>query len=86
MELPNAGCVFKNPTQDNRSSGRLIELSGLKGRRIGDILISDKHANFMLNVGKGTAVDFLNLMNLIQNRVKLDHNVWLEPEIRILKN
>lgn len=86
LELPNSGCVFKNPAGDIRGAGELIELSGLKGKRIGDIVVSHKHANFMLNVGKGTAVDFLNLMNLIQNRVKLDHNVWLEPEIRILKS
>jgi len=86
LEFPNAGCVFKNPKGLSQTSGELIELSGLKGRKIGDILISPKHANFMLNIGEGCAQDFIQLMELAQNKVKLDHNVWLEPEIRIIKN
>lgn len=84
LSLPNAGCIFKNPTGDIPSSGALIELSGLKGKRIGDVVVSNKHANFILNVGNGKASDFLMLMDLIQERIKLMHNVWLEPEIRII--
>jgi UDP-N-acetylmuramate dehydrogenase len=84
LTFPSAGCVFKNPAEGNRSSGELIELSGFKGKRIGDVLVSPKHANFILNVGEGKASDFLSLMDLIQRKVKQDHGVWLESEIRVL--
>ncbi len=86
ISFPNAGCIFKNPAGDTRSSGALIELAGLKGKRIGDVVVSNKHANFILNIGNGKASDFLMLMDLIQEKVKLIHNIWLEPEIRIVGN
>ncbi|MCM8784393.1 MAG: UDP-N-acetylmuramate dehydrogenase [Candidatus Omnitrophica bacterium] len=85
LRFPSAGCVFKNPFS-NRSSGELIELSGLKGKCIGDIAISEKHANFFINLGKGTAGDFLSLMEYVQKKVKFDHGIWLEPEIKIIRN
>lgn len=86
LESSSAGCVFKNPGKNRQSSGELIEISGMKGKRIGDIMVSHKHANFMLNVGEGKAKDFIELMHLVQDKVKLDHNIWLEPEIKIIKN
>jgi UDP-N-acetylmuramate dehydrogenase len=86
ISFPNAGCIFKNPAGDMPSSGALIELAGLKGKRIGDVVVSNKHANFILNIGNGKASDFLMLMDLIQGKVKLMHNIWLEPEIRIIGN
>ncbi|MCM8784047.1 MAG: UDP-N-acetylmuramate dehydrogenase [Candidatus Omnitrophica bacterium] len=86
LGLPSAGCVFKNPLDVKRSSGELIELSGMKGKRMGDVVVSKKHANFFINLGRATAKDFLLLMELIQNRVKSDHGVWLEPEINVVRN
>lgn len=86
LEFPSAGCVFKNPLNINKSSGELIELSGLKGERVGDSAVSCKHANFFINLGNATAKDFLSLMEYVQKKVKRDHDVFLEPEIRIVKN
>ncbi len=80
----SAGCVFKNPP--GCSAGQLMDQAGLKGTRIGDIEVSRKHANFFINLGKGTARDFLALMELASRKVKEQAGVTLVPEIRILKN
>ena len=81
LTFPNAGCIFKNP--QSLSAGRLIDLCGLKGKSMGGALISDKHANFILNKGNAKAKDVLKLMRLIQARVKKGFKVNLEPEIKI---
>ncbi len=78
----NAGSIFKNP--EGASAGQLIEASGLKGVAIGDAIISEKHANFIVNRGTATAGDVLELIALIQKRVKADSGVQLEPEVHIL--
>ncbi|MCM8779619.1 MAG: UDP-N-acetylmuramate dehydrogenase [Candidatus Omnitrophica bacterium] len=77
----NAGCVFKNPPR--HSAGRLIDLCGLKGKRIGDAQVSYKHANFIINRAHATAKDVLALMDLVRNRVKDQFGINLEPEIKI---
>jgi len=79
--LPNAGCIFKNPPAN--SAGRLIDLCGLKGKRIGGACVSQRHANFILNQGNASAGDVLKLMRLIRKRVKDKFKVTLEPEIKI---
>lgn len=79
---PNAGCVFKNPS-GGVSAGRLIDLCGLKGRRIGGAVISLRHANFILNSGGAHARDVLALMRLAKNKVKNKFGITLEPEIKI---
>ena len=79
---PSAGCVFKN--HNGTSSGRLIDLCGLKGRRIGGAAVSEKHANFILNMGKASSSDILALMNIIQKEVKNKFNLELEPEIQLI--
>jgi len=78
---PSAGCIFKNPKGE--SSGRLIELCGLKGKRIGDAEVSLRHANFILNRKKATAKDVLKLMYIIKEKVKSKFGIVLEPEIKI---
>lgn len=82
MLLPNAGCVFKNPSATN-PAGKLIELCGLKGKRIAEAGVSLKHANFIVNLGKAKAKDVLRLMNLIRRKVKERFKIDLKPEIRI---
>lgn len=79
---PNAGSIFRNPYEE--SAGKLIELAKLKGRRVGDAQISDKHANFILNTGKATARDVLELMEIVKQTVLDVHGVRLEPEIKII--
>lgn len=81
LSLPNAGCVFKNPSGD--SAGRLIEMCGLKGRRVGEAVISAKHANFVLNLGGARAADVIRLMDEVRNVVRTRIGVELEPEIEI---
>jgi UDP-N-acetylmuramate dehydrogenase len=78
---PNAGCIFKNPFGE--SAGRLIDMCGLKGKKIGDACISEKHANFIVNTGHARAEDVLRLMNLIKKKVKNKFDINLEPEIKI---
>ena len=56
----SAGCIFKNPGE--KSAGWLIENSGLKGHRIGNAVVSDVHANFIVNEGGATAEDVISLM------------------------
>lgn len=82
LDYPNAGSVFKNPPHDY--AGRLIETVGLKGRRIGGAMISEKHANVIVNVGGASAQDILALMELARQRVKEQTGVHLEPEIRVV--
>jgi len=79
---PSGGSVFKNPPGDY--AGRLIERTGLKGKRIGGAVISPKHANFIVNTGGAKAADILALMDLVQREVKEQTGVELEPEIRIV--
>lgn len=82
LELPNAGCVFKNP--EGASAGRLIDAAGLKGRRRGGAMISDKHANFVVNTGSATAADVLELMREARDAVRERDHVELVAEILVL--
>ncbi len=79
---PCAGSVFRNPPGD--FSGRLIEVSGLKGLTVGGASVSDKHANFIVNNGEATAADIETLIADVQQRVELEHGVKLIPEVHII--
>lgn len=81
-EYANAGSFFKNPPHD--SAGRLIEASGLKGLRVGGAMVSEKHGNFLVNTGGATAGDILRLMKIVQDTVKRDWSVCLEPEVHFI--
>jgi UDP-N-acetylmuramate--L-alanine ligase/UDP-N-acetylenolpyruvoylglucosamine reductase len=76
---PSAGCIFKNPPGD--SAGRLIDVSGLKGERVGDAEVSAVHANFIVNRGHATAGDVIELVRRIRSRVEAAQGVKLEPEV-----
>lgn len=78
----SCGSVFKNPA--GAFVGKLIDSSGLKGKRIGEAEISLKHANFIINLGKATAKDVLALISLVVEKVYHDHQILLEPEVRFL--
>jgi UDP-N-acetylmuramate dehydrogenase len=79
---PNAGSVFKNPP--GHYAGRLIESLGFKGRRIGGAMVSEQHANFILNVGGATASDVKALMDEISAAVWEQKAVRLAPEIKLI--
>lgn len=76
------GCIFKNPPE--APAGKLIEGAGLKGLRVGGAVISEKHANFIINEGGATSADVRALVNLIKNAVFAQYGVELEEEIRYL--
>ncbi len=82
LNLPNAGSVFRNPQDDH--AARLIELTGLKGKRIGGAEVSEKHANFIVNRGGAKAKDIEELISLVQREVKEKTGVLLHPEVRIV--
>jgi len=81
IKFANAGSIFRNPAHD--SAGRLIESSGLKGRRSGGACVSVKHANFIVNMSNASAADVLRLMELARREVKHRFNIDLQPEIKI---
>jgi UDP-N-acetylmuramate dehydrogenase len=82
LELPSAGSVFKNPP--GFYAAQLIEESGLKGYQVGGAQISERHANFIVNRGKATAHDILELIALVQEKVWQEKSIKLEPEIRVV--
>ena len=82
LNFPNAGSVFKNPPGD--AAGRLIELVGGKGMRVGDAEVAAKHANFIINLGEAKARDVIKLIEQIKSLVQLKFGLELELEIRIL--
>ncbi len=82
ISQPSCGSVFKNPPDDH--AARLIEAVGLKGERIGDACVSEKHANFIINLGAARATDIEALMALVSERVASEFGVELHSEVQIL--
>jgi UDP-N-acetylmuramate dehydrogenase len=82
LALPSAGCVFKNPSND--SAGRLIEAVGLKGARVGDVEVSTKHANFMVNRGQASAADVLALIGKVRSAIRRRAGVRLDLELKVV--
>ncbi len=82
LEFPSAGSVFKRP--EGYFAGTLIEECLLKGKTIGGAQVSEKHAGFIINVGGATAKDVTDLVSFIQETVRNEKGVELEPEIRIV--
>lgn len=83
VNLPSAGCVFKNPPGDH-SAGWLIENSGAKNLRIGDAQVSDKHANFIVNRGRAKACDVLSLIDAVRECVQKQFALVLQTEIEFV--
>lgn len=79
---PNSGSMFRNPPAD--FAGRMIEAAGLKGNRIGQAQISERHANFIINLGGAKAEEVRRLMEQARIEVKKQFGVELEPEVRML--
>ncbi len=81
--LPSAGCFFRNP-KDADSAGMLIDRSGMKGATSGGAMVSDRHANFIVNSGAATAADILDLTDEVTRRVFDRFAVQLEAEVTIV--
>ncbi|WP_027339301.1 UDP-N-acetylmuramate dehydrogenase [Halonatronum saccharophilum] len=82
ISKPNAGCIFKNPKGD--SAGRLIDLAGGKGLKVGGAEVSSKHANFIINSGEATAKDVVELISKIEDLVYQKFGVKLVREVKYL--
>jgi len=79
----SAGCIFKNPP--GRSTGKMIDELGLKGTRVGGAVISERHANFIVNRDHATAADILKLMDFVRARVLKAYGLELEEEVIVWK-
>jgi UDP-N-acetylmuramate dehydrogenase len=82
MKFSSAGCIFENPLEIR--AAELIEKCGLKGKKIGDAQISEKNANFIINLGNASSEDVLKLINLAKEQVKKKFGIELKKEIQIL--
>ena len=82
LDLPSAGSTFKRP--QGNYAGALIEQAGLRGYRVGDAQVSEKHCGFVVNLGCATAGDVRNLIQDVQEIVYEGSGIWLEPEVRML--
>ncbi len=78
----SAGCIFKNPPA--APAGRLVDEAGLKGLRLGGAMVSDVHANFIVNTGGATARDVLELIERVRQRVRARHGVELATEVEVV--
>lgn len=82
LNLPNAGSVFKNP--HGFAAGFLIDKAGVKGLKKGGAQVSEKHANFIVNVDNASAQDILELITCVKEKVYQVFNIQLETEIKVL--
>lgn len=78
----SAGCFFKNPLNDD-PAGKLIEGAGLKGKKVNHAMVSDLHANYIINTGDASCKDVLLLKKVIQDKVFEKYGIKLETEVRI---
>jgi len=84
LNQKSAGCIFKNPL--GGSAGRMIDELGLKGHRVGDAMVSDRHANFFVNAGNATCADMMKLIDEVRERVRGTFGVDLENEVIFWQN
>lgn len=82
LEYPSAGSTFKRP--EGYYAAKLIEDTGLKGKAVGDAEVSKKHSGFIINKGKASASDILDLIKIVQEEVKQKYNIELSTEVRII--
>jgi len=81
-QFPSAGSCFKNPP--NNFAGKLLDMAGLKGKRVGNMGFSKSHANFLINLGGGTFNEAIKLIDEARKRVDEEFGVKLELEIEVL--
>ena len=79
---PSAGCIFKNPA--TIPAGKLMDELGLKGTRVGGAVVSAEHGNFIINDGKATARDVLELIGILKAKAKAERGIDLHTEVEII--
>lgn len=84
LNQKSAGCIFKNPP--GASAGRMIDELELKGHRVGDAMVSERHANFLVNRGHASCVDMLKLIDELRERVRSAYGIELENEVIVWRN
>jgi UDP-N-acetylmuramate dehydrogenase len=82
LDYPSAGSVFKNPKEG--PAGKWIEEAGLKGFRIGQAMVSERHANFIVNLGKAKAEEVIRLMEFVEKRIYEEKGISLEREVKVV--
>jgi UDP-N-acetylmuramate dehydrogenase len=82
LDYPSAGSIFKNPPEG--PAGKLIKEAGLKGFRMGQAMVSDRHANFIINLGRATAEEIVNLIEWVEKRVYEVKGISLEREVKVI--
>jgi len=82
LDYPSAGSIFKNPKEG--AAGKWIEEAGLKGVRIGQAMVSDRHANFIINLGRAKAEEVIRLMEIVEKKVYEEKGISLEREVKVV--
>jgi UDP-N-acetylmuramate dehydrogenase len=82
LEYPSAGSVFKNPPGE--AAWKLIDKAGFKGRREGGAMVSEKHTNFIINIGAAKSSDIRSLIEMIQSAVMDKFSIKMEPEVKMI--
>jgi UDP-N-acetylmuramate dehydrogenase len=82
LDYPSAGSIFKNPEEG--PAGQWIEEAGLKGFRMGRAMVSERHANFIINLGKARAEEVIRLMEFVEKRVYEEKGISLEREVKVV--
>lgn len=82
LDYPSCGSVFKRPK--GNFAGTLIESCGLKGYRIGNAKVSEKHANFIVNLGGATSTDIYNIIQYVKDKVYKETGIMLEEEVKLV--
>jgi UDP-N-acetylmuramate dehydrogenase len=82
LSVKSAGCVFKNPSPE-QSAGMMIDRVGFKGKNVGDAVVSEQHANFIINKEKATFSDFMTLVSQIKTAVYDRYGAELEMEVEV---
>jgi UDP-N-acetylmuramate dehydrogenase len=82
LDYPSAGSIFKNPREG--PAGKWIEKVGLKGFQIGQAMVSERHANFIINLGKAKAEEVIRLMEFVEKRIYEERGISLEREVKVV--
>jgi len=82
LDYPSAGSIFKNPKEG--PAGKWIEEAGLKGFRIGRAMISERHANFIINLGRAKAEEVIRLMEFVEKKVYEERGISLQREVKVV--